>query len=192
MLLNVYWSLWNSQLIWNRKYLHKVNDTVLITLEAQSWLIKRSIDWLKISIECAHTFKGFKGTGMAWWMDGRHGYLTAIKERDWYTKFLTFVGRWSAIDLCCWCRIYPERFIDKLRRTSKYLSKSCKFDPEGSRSPIGLKNSAFFLSWLWLYYSIKKIVNMWSWKSDIFRDIFRDIKRRQFLTLDWGWRVSIA
>ena len=30
-------------------------------------------------------------------------FYTEKKDKNGCTKFLTFVGRWSAVDLCCWC-----------------------------------------------------------------------------------------
>ena len=55
----------------------------------------------------------------------------AKKERDGGTKFLTFVGRWSAVDLCCWCNFIlssglgiaqfnlPKYFVSEIALTVK-------------------------------------------------------------------------
>ena len=72
-----------------------------------------------------------------------------------------------------WARIkinICDRWKDK-QILSSFLSKSCKINPEGTCGPIWPEVVPLALSSLWPYYCIKKIVNMWSLKSDIFREV---------------------
>ena len=58
----------------------------------------------------------------------------------------------------------------KTNNNNKFSSKSdlnSKIDPEGTRSPIGPNGGSFFKSPPWLYYSIKKFVDMSIPKNDI-------------------------
>ena len=42
---------------------------------------------------------------------GCSGCFARSKERDWWTNLLIFVGRWSAVDLCCWHCISSIRYL---------------------------------------------------------------------------------
>ena len=61
---------------------------------------------------------------------------------------------------------YGERENEKSTNFCWGVTNSGKINPEVTRGPIGLENSSLFLSWLWLYYSIKKFVDLICWQTD--------------------------
>ena len=46
---------------------------------------------------------------ISYWISLR--WLTKNKWGNWCTKFLTFVGRWSVVDLCCWGYFPSIRYL---------------------------------------------------------------------------------